>query len=159
MYHGRTFKIFAEKELDEVLQAKILELKGEVNGRPDGYILNVNETEFLNYLVGKYSLENLEIRFDEATVSTCEKSVPAERFPLFLFNVEPGRSYNKDVIRYHIPFAGDETLLHYLPNPRTHWTTDVTVEDGCLCFDIVNFYNDPQRIKQEADETIRFIQH
>ena len=134
-------------------------MQSEVNGKPDDYILNVNEIGFLNYLIGKYTLENLEIRFDEAFVSTYEKSFSAERFPSFSFHVEPSQSYKRDVIKYHIPFTGDETLLHYLPNPRKEWTTDVSVEDGCLCFEIVNFYNDHQRIKQEAGERIGFTQY
>ena len=106
------------------------------------------------------SRKNIEqLHFDEVSVSTYEKDVPPEEFPSPRFHVEPGRRYRKDVIRYHIPFVGNEELLHCVPNPYSHWTTEVSIEDGSLCFDIINFYNDPERIKHEANQTIDFIKH
>lgn len=148
-YRGQ-FKIFAEHELDAVLQSKIAEITNEVNGKPDDYILNVNETEFKNFLVNKYAIENIVIKPEERTASTYEKSIPAERFPRN-FNVYEGKSYPRDVIKFYLPFVGDESLLHCLPNPRILWTMDVSIEERCICFEIINFSNDPQRIKQEAD--------
>ena len=51
MYSSKNFKIFWEKDLDTVLQAKNRDMQAEINGKPDNYILNVNETEYINYLV------------------------------------------------------------------------------------------------------------
>lgn len=158
MYYSRTFDIFAEVELDELLQKKIHGMEAEINGKSDDYILNVNETEFLNYLVNKYSAETLELRFNDVFVTTYEKSIPGERLPLrHFFDVDLDRTYTRDVIKYHIPFAGDESLLRCIPNPRTHWTTEAIVEEGCVCFEVINFYNDPERIKDEADGNMRSI--
>jgi RecB family endonuclease NucS len=151
------FRLFAEKELDEVLRVKAKEMQAELYGKPDDYILNVNETDYINYLVDCYTVENLELKFDDICLATYEKDIPAERFPSFLFNVERGRAYRKDVIRYHIPFTGDEELLRCTPNPRILWTIETAVEGGCVCFDIVNFYDDSQRKKQEAESIITSI--
>ncbi|MCA9996747.1 MAG: hypothetical protein KDE56_13400 [Anaerolineales bacterium] len=155
-----TLQIFAEQELDEFLQAKLQRLKAQIEGEKDDYILNVNEEEYIDHLVNQYETENLELNFEEVSVSTQEKSIPAERFPSFVsFNISPGRSYTKDIIKYHIPFDGDKTLLRCLPNPRSHWTIEVTIEGDCLCFEIINFYSEASRIKNEAESNINHIKH
>lgn len=151
---GNRFRLFTDGDLDRVLEARIQDLRKEVQSGSENYILNVNETNYVNYLVEKYTLENIALDFEGVFVSSYEMDVPAERFPKFLFDEMPGKSYKKDVVRYHIPLSGDQSLLRYLPNPRMHWTPEVVIESGCLCFDVINFYNDPDTIKQEADGAI-----
>lgn len=155
--YTRTFQVFWEKELNLLFNSRHQAMQAEINGQPDNYILNVNETEYVSYLVSRYSIENIELRFDEVFVSTYEKDIPAEQTPARLSSVNRGRTYRKDVIKYHIPFTGDQELLQFKPNRRLMWTIDVSIEDGCLCFDIINFYNAPDAIKRAADEAIQNI--
>lgn len=104
-------------------------------------------------------MNNLELRVEEMSVSTEERQIRAEMFPRFIFDVSPDRTYTRDVFTYHIPFAGDEVIFHCTPNPFTSWTTSVSIEDDRLCFEIINFYNDADRIKQSANEIVSGIQH
>lgn len=159
MYYGRSFRIFWEKELDQVLRSKLLEMQKLIEGKSDDYILNVNETEFINYLVSLFSADILDLKFGDVHISTYEKDIPSERFPGsgFLFNVEPGRRYKKDVIKYHVPFVGSEEWLSCMPNPRAMRTIEVSLEEGCVCFEIINFDNNVEGIKQEADSAIELM--
>jgi len=101
-------------------------------------------------------VENLDLKFEDVSVSTFEREIAAERFPNggFLFNVTPGKRYTKDVIRYHIPCEGEEALLRCVPSSRIRWTTEVIIERGCVCFDVVSFYDNAEAIKQKAESTI-----
>src|SRR5207253_1953810 len=54
-------------------------------------------------------------------------------------------------------FAGDQTLLKCRPNPRIMNTHVVSVEGGDVCFEIVDFQNDPSQIKRDADSTMSLI--
>lgn len=154
--YTRTFKVFAEKRLDEMLQDRMLNIQEEINGKSDDYLLNVNETEFLNFLIAKYSIANLELKFDDIFVSTFEKSIEADNFPQS-FDVRRGRSYLRDVIKFHIPYSGDVDLLYCQPNHHIRWFVEVSNEDSSLCFEVINFYDSPETIKQQRDDITRSI--
>ncbi|MCB0121178.1 MAG: hypothetical protein KDE58_02980, partial [Caldilineaceae bacterium] len=142
--------------LDEMLQDRLRKSQDEINSKSDDYLLNVNEIEFVNFLVANYSIANLELRFDDIFISTYEKSIPAERFPP-LFDVTRGRSYTKDVIKFHVPFSGDVDLLYCRPNHHIRWSVEVSNEDSCLCFEVINFHDAPETIKQQSDDVLRSI--
>ena len=103
VYREQTFKLFAEKKLSSLFQHSIRSMEAEIDSQTDNYILNVNKTDFIKYLVDKYSIDNIEFIFNEVFVSTHEKDIPAEKFPRHDFWVREGHRYKKDIIRYHIP--------------------------------------------------------
>lgn len=145
-------RIFAEGDLRTFLDDRQRRMKQEVHAQNDNYLLNVNETQYAEHLCGTYGLDPLIIHWDEVSVSDREVMIPAEGFPSFRFNVEPGRSYPKQVITYHLPFSGDAQLLRYTPSTRVLWSTDVALANSSICFEIVNFYDTPEEIRREADE-------
>ena len=113
---GTAIKIFDEGELYQYLEKRLTEMRSEIEDSDENYLLNVNETEFVKYLVDKYSIVVPKLHFDEKSVSSYEAAVEAERFPPD-FDVRIGKSYKKPIIRYHIPFAGNEEILKLRPNP------------------------------------------
>lgn len=158
MHRGGTFHIFAEQELRMLLEARERQAREEVRGQQAQYVLNVNEVEYTQYLVSRYSVDKLQIHFERLHVSSREERIPAERFPVSGFFVRPGESYPKQVITYHMPFEGDENLLRYVPNPRVLSSEEVWIEDGSICFDIIDLYSDPERIKSRAQQVINLVQ-
>src|SRR5713226_1554611 len=102
---ARTFHIFAERDFDSQRSDLLAKLKQKIYSENSNYLLNVNETEYLEHLASEFAIEPLELRFDEMTVSSFERDIPAEHFPP-TFHVYAGKSYPKPVIRYHIPFSG-----------------------------------------------------
>lgn len=151
-----TINIFADSELHDFLQEKLERLKKEIHSATDDYILNTNETQYIDYLVGIFSLDVLTFDFDNVFITTEEREIPGELFPDrgFRFELRQGQRYTKDVITYHIPFEGPRELLRCIPRTRIVWTTSVTVEHHSICFEIINFYNDANIIKNEADHII-----
>lgn len=153
---GSKISIFSERELTDYLQDRASQMQAQVEGEAEAYLLNVNETEYIKHLVDRYSVENLQIYPDKVTVKAYEKEIPADWFPRS-FHVRRGGTYRKTVIKYFLPFEGDQALLYCYPNPRQMWTRDIVVEDGCICFEIVDFRGNPEDIKQEAQGYINPI--
>jgi hypothetical protein len=146
-------QIFSEIDLSAFLENHLRKLRTEVESQGDSYLLNVNETEFVDYLVQEYTIDNIQIDSSGVSVSSSEKSIPAEYFPRD-FNVYAGKSYKRNVVKYHIPFQGDTELLKCAPSSRILWSTDVSIEEGCICFELIDFRHDAEEIKREADHRI-----
>jgi hypothetical protein len=114
------------------------------------------EADYVDYLVEKYSVQEIEIYPDRVTVSAAEELIPAEYFP-HDFHVYQGKSYPKQVVTYHLPFSGDSELLRLKPSSWLMWTRDVTVSGNVITFKIIDWRNDASAIKREADHDINTI--
>jgi hypothetical protein len=62
------------------------------------------------------------------------------------------------VIQYFVPFSGNRDLLKYKPNPCVLRYETVLIIDSAVRFEVIDFFNDPDQIKREADSIIRFFQ-
>jgi hypothetical protein len=151
MRHYGTFNIFADFDFDSYSRARIEQLKETVRRENPDYILNVNPADYIAHLVSTLSIDPLVLHFDNVEGSSREEMIPAEQFPSLAFFVDPGQSYSKPVITYHIPVTGDIELLKCIPNPHVLSTYEVSLESGAICFDVVDFYGKPEDIKGQAD--------
>ncbi len=110
--------IFFEAPLSAYFDSLRNGMKATVHAEKAEYLLNVNEEEYVEHLLSSAYLEPLQIHFDDSYAAAREEAIPAGRFPGrgFEFSVQQGRSYPKQVFRYHIPYSGTEDLLRYSPN-------------------------------------------
>jgi hypothetical protein len=136
-------KLFAEGRLSQVLESQRAKLKQEIESQQQNYLLNANETQLVAHFVDKYRIEPIVLQEDKVYATDRESMIPAERFDDFRFSVEPGEAYRKQVVRFHISFAGDADLLRLAPSTRIIWTQDVSVENGEICFEAVAWEDDP----------------
>lgn len=151
------FHIFYGSELRVFLEEKDNEIRKKIENESEDYILNVNRTEYLNHLFEIYKIDIPKLDYENISVSSYEKEIPAEYFPQGFF-VRAGKSYKKPVIVYHIPFEGNNELLRYMPNRRIlSGTTNVHINNGDICFEIINFRDDADEIKRRAEETLQRI--
>jgi hypothetical protein len=149
-------RIFAEGELSTAVDAHRAGLRNEIRSENKNKLLNVNEADYVDYLVEKYSIEEIEIYSDRVTVSAAEELIPAEYFP-HDFNVYQGKSYPKQVVIYHLPFSGDSELLRRKPSSRIMWTRDVAINGNEITFKIIDWRNDAAAIKRDAEHDIKTI--
>ena len=155
--HGyNQLNIFAEQDGSDYIGRIKSSINLAVRNETDDYLLNVNEENYLDHIVERFTIEPLDIHSGQLYASTYEASIPAERFPSH-FYVREGQSYNKDIIKYHIPFSGNKELLRCIPNPRIMWSMPVSIENNEISFEIINFSNNPDQIKNEADGNVRNI--
>lgn len=128
----------------------------EIQSQKDNYILNVNRTEYINYLISKYRIAPIKIHNDQLYVSTYEAMIPAEYHPVTYF-VRAGKYYKRDIIKYHLPFTGESELLKVRASTYTLSSPLIMIEDGCICFEIINFNLEADQIKQESQGIVQDI--
>lgn len=151
-----TTRIFGEQELSSYLQTKQNRVVSNITSEADDYILNVNETDYVNFKVSQAEAEEIVIYDDKVYASSSEQMIPAEYFPSS-FNVYSGKSYKKDVIKFHVPFGGNKDLLSCVPNTRIMWSIGVEINEDEFCFEIINFSDDIDSIVREKDSNISSI--
>ncbi|GAB4192901.1 MAG: hypothetical protein OHK0022_07370 [Roseiflexaceae bacterium] len=149
-------KIFAEAELRQFLSGRLQQMSREVHGEEKNRLLNMNEIEYINYLTQKYSIEPIEFDWESVFVSDREEMIRAEHFP-GTFNVYTGKSYPKQVITYHVPFKGLAELVKFSPSTRLLWSAEVTLRKNVVSFDIINWRDNADEIRREAEAQISNI--
>jgi len=150
------FHAFSGKDSFSVIENQKQRIISEIQSQKDDYILNVNKTEYINYLISRYRIEPIKIHKDQLSVSTYEAMIPAEYHPVTYF-VDAGEYYKRDIIKYHLPFTGDSELLKVRASTYTLSSPLIMIEDGCICFEIINFNLKPEQIKQESQGTVQGI--
>lgn len=149
-------QIFGEAPLGAATEGQLAAMRREIDAESSNRLLNMNEAEYIEYLVDKYRIEPLTFLWDDIYITDKEVLIPAERFP-FNFNVYEGKSYPKQVITYHLPFNGERDLLKYTPSSRILWSTDVSVNSDSISFDIINWSDDAAQIKRDSDDIVSSI--
>lgn len=156
--YGTVFNIFYEVHLVQYIENHTNGLRGRIESEDEDYILNVNENEYISHLTEEFRIDNIGIEFDDISVTDTVEQIPKQSFPSEVDFMDRTGTHPKQVIKYHLPFNGDEKLLRCRPSASMPMTYGVSMEDGCICFKITNFYDDPEKIKNEANERTRFIQ-
>jgi hypothetical protein len=152
LYTGNYFDAFADEYRSKITS--------EINSQSDSYILNVNVDDFSAHLVQKYTLDIPELHFEKVYVDTIEKDIPGSRFPRFDFMItDTNKMFRKQVIIYHIPYSGDVNLLQLRPNPFTLMSYEANFDNRqkCVLIEIINFYNDPEKIKQQYNQEVNYL--
>jgi hypothetical protein len=156
--YKQTFTMFQGNQVSDFLEHNTNRIQYETGEAAEDYILNVNEEEYVNYLEQKFTIDTPHIDFDQMSVDSYEDEIPAEYFPQSIpayFN--QGKSYPKQVIVYHLPYTGNSELFKYTPRSSQMLYPEVYLQSNNVCFDIINFNNNPDEIKREADKFISSI--
>ncbi|MBX7224118.1 MAG: hypothetical protein K1Y36_29650 [Blastocatellia bacterium] len=134
-------------------------IKQKIHSESDSSLLNVNELEYLTYLINLFHIEAPEFDFEAVFVTEAEREIPVERFPTEYFwdGYPTQRTFPKTVITFHLPYSGDGKLLRMKPSRYTMWTDTVYEENACICFEIIAFRNDAAEIKGKADRIFQGI--
>ncbi len=140
-------------ELTRQLEDQVI---NEIDQESDDYLVNIEVEKYNEYLCNKYSLNTPELNFDKIEGTTGQKLVLAEHFP-YDFNVRKGNSYERPTFIYYIPCSGDINLLQFYSDIHYSNTPLVFTDEDCLCFEVIDFYSDLERIKYQAQSTINDI--
>ena len=149
-------QIFAEKQLRDFLEQRKLSVIQSIQNEDDNYLLNVNENDYFKHKLSLAYVDPLQIHEEKIYASSSEQMIPAEQFP-FSFNVREGKIYKQQVIKFHIPFSGIIDLVICRPSCYIVWSMGIELHSEELCFEIINFNNDTESIKQEKDANLKNI--
>jgi len=144
----RTFIAFQGPQLYQRLESWKRDIQDKISREKEDYILNVNETEYINYLVPQYNLEPIQIDFDQVVADSHEDVRVHER------------TYRFQVITFFLPFEGSEDLLHLAPNEcREPEHPRLFIEDGCICFEIEDLHGNPEVVNRERKKIETALRH
>lgn len=122
----RTIEPFAQGHLSSVLDNCTRQLQEKVNSENQDYLLNVNESEYIDHLVSEFTINPPTVDFDNLYADHTEKAIPAERHPNTGFFIDADKSYTRQVIIYFLPFSGDVEILNFMPSPGILWSEEFT---------------------------------
>jgi hypothetical protein len=149
--------IFQKGRISEVFQRAYENINAVIDNQSENYILNVNETDYIDYLEKIYRLSVPEIHFDQEYVDSYEADIPAENFPR-AFYVIKGKKYKKDIIKFFIPVSGDINLLNYLPaSSFSSRGGNFEIEGANLVAEFINFSNNADEIKHNYQNEVNGI--
>ena len=157
-------KIFNEQAISDLFQSQRKSLIAAVEAEQANYLLNVNETLYVNHLIATFAIEPLNLDLDNVEAATSEREIPAETLGKSYFMVRGrsfeaarGRKFKMQVVTFHVPAQGNVELLRYQPSRYIMWTTEVQVEDAELRFEIINLDNNTAHVKQEMESILGHI--
>ncbi|WP_077324759.1 hypothetical protein [Virgibacillus siamensis] len=149
MYYGNSFNIFYEGDLSSYLKQQNALIKESIYNAKEDYILNVNETEYKDYLHKKYTIEPISFDFNNVYAEASEKDVEVnDRF-------YGGYIQRCVVYVYHIPFTGNAELLKLKPNPFNMWSIKVQwSNNNKILFEIVDSSSSVENVNRDYQSTI-----
>lgn len=149
-------KAFAEYSMYDYLKSHDEKMESHIDNESDDYLLNVDERAYAEFLADEFSIAPMQINFDGIFVSHKKEMVSTNQFPSNGFFGDSSESYERQVITFHLPYSGNGwDLIRYRPDTYIMWTTEVFLEDNCICFEVINFYDNADSVKRESDEIIR----
>ena len=151
------FQAFSEYDLSKIFKKRRSEIEQSIESQNDDYILNVNREEYIQHLISTFSIKPLEIHKDDISMSCQDEMIPAEMHPPYHYYLKSGDSYKRDVYVFYIPFTGDSKLLRVRASSFSLHQNFITIEQGCICFRVINFNLDAEKIKQESDQIVKNI--
>ncbi len=154
--YSSEFHAFSDCDGFSLIEKQKSQILSAINSQPDNYVLNVNKTEYIEHLVSEFTIPPIEVHRDQLYASTHEAQIPAGRHPNS-YDLDPRKSYKRDIIKFHLPFTGDPQLLKVKPMPFSSGPR-ITVEDDSICFEIINFDMKPEEIKQKSDQIINSLE-
>jgi hypothetical protein len=157
MYNSKN-RIFSGKgSIRGYFSPIVRSLDSEIESTTENYILTVSEEQYSDYLINKYSVEQPTIHFEEVYADSYEKEIAAEDYPS-RFDVYRGEKYKRTVIQFFVPVSGNIEVLKYFPGLNTitlgGGSTYFEVENNGLKLEVVDYYNDPIKVKQTFDENV-----
>lgn len=145
--------IFGQIQLSDVLDDQRGKMLREISSENPNKLLNVNETDFLRYLLEKYQVEPIVFSFDQLEGSYTEKMIRADQHPQD-FDCRFQQAYPRQVFTFHLPFTGDASLLTCQPSRRILWTTKISVCDNEIRFELINWRDDIAALRREQKEIV-----
>jgi len=139
------FNKISEHKFEEEWLSKI---KSTININSKNYILEVDEEEFINYLIDEYTLEPIEIIYEKENISEPQTS---KKIKKDLYDIE----VNVYTFTLRYPFTGHPQLFRLRPNKHTLIKKSVSVNyHGWIEFDFSTNNLDVKEFKQAKEEVL-----
>lgn len=125
--NGKSVKAFFEVDSFDFPRQLLEKVKNEIKSKSKEYILGVDEEDFKNYLVDKYTVEPLIIDFSSEHIG--EPRISKEWVESWHSR---GGKYQTDAYTFTIsyPFTGSSAMFKVRPNPFSMTSAELYVNDS-----------------------------
>lgn len=152
MQRGSFFKSFSAVTWDVFRDNILRDIADEIEKCNDDYILNVNEDEYIAYLVDKYTIEPLKILEDSEEVETPTKfREDLSQYDNGYLHSRYERYREGYSIRISYSYTGNSNLFYVRPSPFTLTSYEILVNDysSRVAFVIKVFSQDVAEFQRE----------
>lgn len=160
MHYNQKFRLFNEIKIFDFLRTKDSQIECEINNAQKNEILNTDVEVYIKYLIEKFKVAPLDFYFENTSVEHEEKNISTAQHPrdFTVWNSGMGMdTIKRMVITYCTPFSGNTELFHVQPSHFAMNAREFYLNGDNLCFDIIDFYSDPAKIKNEAQLYLDYI--
>ncbi|MBQ0086451.1 MAG: hypothetical protein KBS72_02040 [Bacteroidales bacterium] len=116
----------------------------------EDYVLNINESEYVNYLIEEYSLHIPVIHFEDTRIEPKKVLVDPEYLPRYWM---ADKAVERNLIRYIIPYEGDSNLLNCRPST---WLSSggglFHLSSNYIYTDILVIDENAEKVKREFED-------
>lgn len=156
-YNNRS-RIFSSGRISDKFASAFESIKRSIELESEDYILNVNETEFINHISEQHKMEVPEIKFEDVYADSYEEDIPAEYFPM-TYHVYEGEKYKKEIIQFIIPVDGNTSLLSNCPASSISLGGggNFHIKGNTIVAEFINFSNDAEKIRQDYNNEVRRV--
>lgn len=148
--YGTKVKSFCEISSYDFTRQLTDKIKSEIEGKGKEYILGVDEEEYKNFLMDKYSLEPLTIDYNSETIDepTISKEWLEDRFYREKYQAEV---FNF-TIRYN--FTGSSVLFKVQPSTWSMTAAEIYVDEqrNTVSFSFKLYRKDPEEFKKTKND-------
>ena len=151
MYYGNgsSIKAFCEIDSYEFNRQRTEELKEEIASKGKEYILGVDEEDYKNYLLDKYTLEYLIVDFDSETISQptiskeWQENMRHEKYQAEVYTF---------TVKYN--FKGSAILFKVRPSSREMTTTEIQIngQNNAVSFSFKLYKKDPAEFNRVKND-------
>ena len=146
--------------LNSHLESRRQQIKKIVHREDRNALLNVIESEYIDYLLDRHQIRPLVLLWESMQVSDSERMITAKGRGYFM---EDGRKFPCQVFTFQLPFEGDSSLFNYAPSTRLMWTMEASVHasNRLVSFEIINWpsYDVPRELEQVKQKLIKQVGH
>ena len=115
----------------------------------DDYVLNVNEEDYIQYLIDEYTLYMPVIHFDDVRIETRKVLVDPEYLPRYW---GAQKAIERTMVRYIIPISGNSNLLYFCPSSfLISGSGNFHVISNEIYTDILAINDDAEQVKREYE--------
>ena len=141
--------LFLKFDFHALAHSRDKQISDAVNLLGDDYVLNVNEEEYVSYLIEEYTLSVPVIHFEDARIEPRKVLVDFDQPRHWMTS----KAIERNVIRYIIPIEGDAKLLNCRPSSFLvsgfglfHYSS------GQIYTDILVTDRDPEKVNREFED-------
>lgn len=143
--------MFAKYDTESLFRSRDKQISDAIADLNDDYILNVNEKEFIQYLIDNYTLYIPVIHFDDVRIKVRKVLVDPKFLPIYW---GAQKAIERTMIRYIIPISGDHNLLYCRPSSfLVSGYNNFHVSSSEIYTDILAINDDADQVKRDFESS------